>query len=120
MTRTFLLAITASLLAGCAPQTTIGAAATAPGGADSSACAARGGTMKQVGRMQSWQCVVSFADAGRSCVDGDQCQGDCRVDGNSGIAPGAAAVGVCQATSDSFGCHTRIEDGAAGSTLCID
>lgn len=88
--------------------------------ADASACAARGGEMKQVGRLQSWQCVIRYADAGKRCTDGDQCQGDCRVEGNSGLTPGAAVTGVCQATSDRFGCHTPVEDGKAGATLCID
>ena len=85
-----------------------------------SACTARGGQMQQVGRMQSWQCVVKYADAGKRCTDGDQCQGDCRVEGNTGVAPGAATAGVCQATSDRFGCNTPVEDGKAGPTLCID
>jgi len=42
------------------------------------------------------------------------------IEGNSGIAPGTAATGVCQATSDRFGCNTPVEDGKAGATLCID
>jgi len=121
MIRTFLFSAAALLLMACAPQTTIGDGAGTPApGAEAAACAARGGAMKQVGRMQSWRCVVSYADAGKRCTDGDQCQGDCRIDGNSGIAPGAAAAGMCQASSDSFGCHTRVEDGKAGPTLCID
>ncbi|KAK0341610.1 hypothetical protein LTR94_025678 [Friedmanniomyces endolithicus] len=121
MIRVCLLAALALGASACAPQTTTGSATEAPvQSADASACAARNGTMKQVGRMQSWQCVVSYADAGKRCTDGDQCEGDCRIEGNSGIASGAAAAGVCQATSDRFGCHTTVEDGKAGATLCID
>ena len=113
--------VLAGLLAACAPQAPMGAGSGAPTpGAEASACAARGGTMKQVGRMQSWQCVVAYADAGKSCTDGDQCAGDCRLEGNSGIAPGAATAGTCQVSSDAFGCHTKVEDGRAGPTLCID
>lgn len=76
--------------------------------------------MKQVGRLQSWQCVIRYADAGKVCTDSRDCQGDCRIEGVSGIASGAAASGVCQASSDRFGCHARVENGKAGPTLCID
>ena len=105
-------------LFGCAPAAVTSDAPVQS--ADASACATRGGEMKQVGRLQSWQCVVRYADAGKRCTDGDQCQGDCRVEGNSGLTPGAAVTGVCQATSDRFGCHTPVEGGKAGATLCID
>ena len=92
MIRTSLIAAVALLAAACSPQTT-GTASNAPmQSADAASCATRGGTMKQVGRMQSWQCVISYADAGKRCTDGDQCQGDCRIEGNSGVAPGAAAT----------------------------
>jgi putative hemolysin len=117
--RTAFLAAFALLAAACAPQTPRGGDAPMQS-ADASACAARGGTMRQVGRMQSWQGVVADADAGKRCTDGDQCRGDCVVEGNSGLEPGAAAAGVCQADSNRFGCRTTVEDGKAGATLCID
>lgn len=121
MIRVSLIAAVALLAAACSPQTTTSAGSDAPmQSADAASCATRGGTMKQVGRMQSWQCVISYADAGKRCTDGDQCQGGCRIEGNSGVAPGAATAGVCQATSDRFGCNTPVEDGKAGTTLCID
>lgn len=85
-----------------------------------SACTARGGQMQQVGRMQSWQCVVKYADAGKRCTDASQCEGQCEIAGNSGIAAGAAATGVCQADSKRFGCRTTVKDGKAEGTLCID
>jgi len=85
-----------------------------------SACTARGGEMQQVGRMQSWQCVVKYADAGKRCTDASQCEGQCEIAGNSGIAAGTAATGVCQADSNRFGCRTTVEKGKAGNTLCID
>ncbi|MGO4410030.1 MULTISPECIES: hypothetical protein [unclassified Brevundimonas] len=86
----------------------------------SSSCTARGGEMRQVGRMQSWQCVVRYPDAGKRCTDASQCEGDCEIAGNNGIAPGARATGVCQADSNRFGCRTTIKDGKAEATLCID
>lgn len=90
-------------------------------GTDAAACEARGGKMLPQGRMQSLQCVVSYADAGRRCTDGDDCQGDCRIEEVNG-APnaGAATVGQCQASSTRFGCYTTVEGGKAEATICVD
>ena len=121
MIRVATLAAAAILAAACTPQTTTAVGSDAPmQSADASACAARGGVMKQVGRMQSWQCVVTYADAGKPCTDGSQCQGDCRVEGNTGLAAGAATAGVCQADSNRFGCHATVENGVTRGTICID
>ncbi len=84
-------------------------------------CVARGGRMQPVGRMQTMQCVVRYADAGKRCTDGDQCAGECRVaDAGARPSEGAAVVGQCQADSNRFGCFTRVEDGKAEATLCVD
>ena len=93
----------------------------APATDDATACAARGGKMLPQGRMQTLRCVVSYADGGRRCTDGDQCAGDCRVE-DAGAAPraGQAVVGQCQANNTRFGCFTTVEDGKAEATLCID
>jgi hypothetical protein len=73
------------------------------------------------GRMQSVRCVISYADAGRRCTDGDDCAGDCRVgDVANPPAAGAPAVGQCQASSSRFGCYTTVEGGKAEATLCVD
>ena len=76
--------------------------------------------MRPVGRMQTMQCVVSYADAGRRCTDSDQCAGECRV-ADAGPRPteGTVVAGQCQATSDRFGCFTRVEDevGSLGATF---
>ena len=85
-------------------------------------CAARGGKMLPQGRMQSLQCVVSYADAGKRCTDGDDCQGDCRVEEAEGGFPaaGSSAVGQCQASSSRFGCYTTVENGRTEATICVD
>ena len=94
------------------PQTPAGAAAD---------CAQRGGKMLPQGRMQTLQCVVSYSDAGQRCTDGDDCQGDCRIEEAAGPPhAGAAAVGQCQATSSRFGCYTTVEGGKAEATICVD
>nr|WP_315049876.1 hypothetical protein [uncultured Brevundimonas sp.] len=121
MIRPTLFAAAALLLASCAPQAQPPSADGPVRSAEASACAQRGGTLKQVGRLQSWRCVVDYADAGKRCTDGDQCQGDCRLpEGVDVAAPGAPVAGVCQATSDNFGCHTSVEDGKVGVGICID
>lgn len=120
MKRFLAIAAAALLTAACAPQTTNTNTAAPVRSADAAACAANNGTMKQVGKLQSWQCVINYADAGKPCSSSSQCQGDCRVASGTEVALGAPTAGVCQATSDRFGCNTRVEDGKAGATLCID
>lgn len=125
----------ATALAGCgvpatspeinAIETSAPAAGTAPSLADTAqtpdaaACRARGGELRPMGRMQSLQCVIPFADAGRRCTDGDQCEGECLAEGGVSEKPDQAS-GVCQANNSRFGCTTTIEDGRAGPTLCVD
>ncbi|MBW8304097.1 MAG: hypothetical protein K0M78_09180 [Brevundimonas sp.] len=92
-----------------------------PANAAAAECLARGGQMQPQGRMQTLQCVVAYADAGKRCTDGDDCQGECRI-AEAAAAPdaGAAAGGQCQATSSRCGCYTTVEDGKAQATICVD
>ncbi|HEY0927833.1 hypothetical protein, partial [Brevundimonas sp.] len=88
---------------------------------DATECAARGGKMLPQGRMQSVRCVITYADAGRRCTTGSDCQGDCRVEEVAGTPQaGAAAVGTCQRDSSRFGCYTTVENGRAEATICVD
>ena len=84
-------------------------------------CAARGGQLRRVGMLGSWQCIVPYADAGQTCTDSAQCAGDCRLpdDGKTPLA-GAQVAGICQANNDPFGCYTTVEDGRATPTICVD
>jgi len=93
----------------------------AAGSEDAAACAAAGGKMLPQGRMQSVRCVITYADAGQRCTDGDDCAGDCRVeDVANAPAAGTNAVGQCQASSSRFGCYTTVENGRAEATICVD
>ncbi|MFN7620211.1 MAG: hypothetical protein ACK5RN_08850 [bacterium] len=131
-----LIATVAVLMAACQPmpasdgpteiaaivpagQTVIGPSVA--GSEDAAACARAGGKMLPQGRMQSVRCVITYADAGRRCTDGDDCAGDCRV-GDVANPPtaGAPAVGQCQVNSSRFGCYTTVEGGKAEATLCVD
>jgi len=131
-----LIATVAVLMAACQPmpasdgpteiaaivpagQTVIGPSVA--GSEDAAACARAGGKMLPQGRMQSVRCVITYADAGRRCTDGDDCAGDCRVgDVANTPAAGAPAVGQCQVNSSRFGCYTTVEGGKAEATLCVD
>lgn len=115
-----LIAALALVVAACAPQA---APDETPGMSQSlspSECAALGGEMRPVGRMQSVRCVLRYADAGKHCTDGAQCQGDCRAEPDETLREGAPATGRCQAENIRFGCFTTIKDGKAEATLCID
>lgn len=103
-------------LAGAAPP-----AQSVAGSEDAAACARAGGKMLPQGRMQSVRCVITYADAGQRCTDGDDCAGDCRVeDVANAPTAGANAVGQCQASSSRFGCYTTVERGKAEATICVD
>ena len=121
--RTLMLAAAALMASACTPMAGVDATPdpAAPGqSVDAASCAARGGEIRRVGRMQSEQCIILFADAGRSCTDNDQCQGDCRTADEERPEAGAAAVGQCTADSSRFGCHTTLKDGKVEHTLCVD
>jgi len=115
-----LIAALALMSAACSPMAEQAPDAGAPTQTAEAACAAQNGTLQRVGRMQSVQCVIAYADAGKRCTDGDQCGGDCLADPTAAIPAGQAATGQCAPTSNRFGCATRVEDGKADATLCID
>ena len=126
-----ILMAAAVLMAACQPlpasegKTDLAEAAPAvqsvAGTEDAAACARAGGKMLPQGRMQSVRCVITYADAGTRCTDGDDCAGDCRVeDVANAPAAGTNAVGQCQASSSRFGCYTTIEGGKAEATICVD
>ncbi len=121
-----LIAVTGLLMAACQPMPAGETGATpavqsVAGSEDAAACLAAGGKMLPQGRMQSVRCVLTYADAGQRCTDGDDCAGDCRVEDVAGApAAGAAVVGQCQVNSSRFGCYTTVEDGKAEATICVD
>ncbi len=88
--------------------------------ANPDACAKAGGSLVPVCRMQRPMCLIHFSDAGKACSDGADCaSGRCRA-GDTSITPGKPATGICAKTNDPCGCYTRIEDGVAQPTICVD
>ena len=104
-----------SLLAACAPA----AQAPAPTAQSADAsCAARGGSMQPVGRLQRPTCVVPYADAGKTCSDKADCQGACIAEGN--LEAQGATTGQCQKTNVQFGCYAKIVGGKTTGAICVD
>ena len=88
--------------------------------ADPAACAKAGGALQPVCRMQKPMCVITFSDAGKTCSDGSECgSGRCVASEASAPKPGPV-TGICAPTNNPCGCYTRIEDGAAQATICVD
>lgn len=112
----------AVLLAGCmAGPRPAAAPAAAPraAAAEASACAAQGGQLRPLGRLQRVQCVVPYVDAGTTCSSKTECSGQCLASGT--VTAGTRATGTCQRdASGSFGCHQRIDGGIAQPVICVD
>lgn len=117
--RMFTLALALALSA-CAAPPPVQPAEPAAVPATQSACLAAKGTWGPMGMRGIAGCSVPYADAGKTCTDGDQCLGDCRV-----VEPDQAMLdkpitGQCQASSSPFGCFARVEDGHSTGFLCVD
>lgn len=88
---------------------------------DEASCKAAGATWRPVCLMGKPACVVRYADAGKTCRDGEECQGgQCRFEGSKMPPDGAPATGACVASSDPCGCFALVEDGKVSAALCVD
>lgn len=109
------------LMIGLATLLLLTACSTTPPAQDAAAstCLAGGGTMTQVGKLQTWKCVTPYKDAGKACTDSSQCEGDCQtsVTTQTGSAP---ISGTCQANNSHFGCSATVEKGQLGRAICVD
>jgi putative hemolysin len=117
--------IAALVVAACSPAAEPPAPAepapTATPAADQASCIAKSGEWRPVCRMQQPACVMTFADAGKACTDGDDCAGDCMAPNSAGFAPtGATVSGVCAVNDDPCGCKQTVESGKATAAICID
>jgi len=113
-------------LAACAapPKTAIASPASSPAEASAepspAECAAKGGTIKLVGLMQTPACVIPSRDAGKACTDGDQCEGDCWASPDAVPGRDGKASGYCQPNNMPFGCHASVVNGVAQPAMCAD
>ena len=118
MFKSILAAALALVMVSCAPAPPPPVVASAS--PDVAACAAKGGTVRPVCRMQRPACVINYSDAGKTCSDKSDCQGRCLYEGEAPRDPAAAVTGQCQATSDPCGCFTTVVKGQMGPGLCVD
>jgi hypothetical protein len=117
MIRTISALAAFTLLTACAPSAPAPTPLTASQGIEA-ACAARGGKIQNVGRIQMPTCVIPFADAGKSCTDKAQCQGDCILEGN--FEDKGSVTGQCQKSNVQFGCFAKVVNGQATRAMCVD
>ena len=89
--------------------------------AERARCEAAGGSVERMGRARWEHCVQTFADAGKACLSSADCLGECRLPGAPGsVEPGTPVQGTCQANDAPFGCYTRVENGKAEQSICVD
>lgn len=94
-----------------------------PSQAEFEDCTSKGGEMGRQGMAGGYMCVISYADAGKSCTDGSECEsGICLVDSDKSHfnLQSQNVTGVCKADNIPFGCYTTIENGKIGHGLCVD
>ena len=85
---------------------------------DLDACRTHGGLIEGVGMFGEPACVKHFTDAGKTCFDSTDCQGDCMVYGE--FKTGAVTHGQCAAQSpEPGGCFAHVSSGKVQPGLCI-
>lgn len=92
---------------------------TYPDAAAVEACRVKNGKYQKVGRLQSYQCIITYKDSGQTCQDATDCAGECYSDGHLPVGMSGQS-GQCASTSNVFGCRQRINHGIASPILCID
>ncbi|UZA37062.1 hypothetical protein [Moraxella bovis] len=67
-------------------------------------------------------CVVEFADKGKVCTDGSDCQaGRCIAENVADDKDiGGSIKGVCPSNNVPFGCYGTVNKGKFGGFLCVD
>lgn len=85
---------------------------------DKEACAAAGGEVRMEGMLGMYRCVKPYADAGKACRSGADCEGKCLATDDA--MPDDEVVGACQADDSPFGCYAEVEDGKITDVICVD
>ncbi|MBX7540233.1 hypothetical protein [Qipengyuania sphaerica] len=83
-------------------------------------CYEKGGFVDRRGMIGAEVCVMPYADGGKACTDGDECEGRCIAEGRVGTPPGETITGICQRDDHLFGCFGIVEDGRIEAGLCVD
>jgi len=80
-------------------------------------CYAAGGTPQTIYYFTEG-CVRPYADAGKTCSDGDQCEGECVYPGNGFPKAGTEVSGVCEAKTGTLSCRSLVRKGKYESEPC--
>lgn len=85
-------------------------------------CQKLGGSISKQGMFAHDFCVIEFADKGKMCTDGSECQaGSCIAENNSSDDKiGTRTKGVCAANNIPFGCYGTVNKGKFAGFLCVD
>lgn len=81
-------------------------------------CATIGGNLTPVCLSGKQMCIVKYSDAGKACISGAQCNGECRAPQNK--SNGILAVGRCSASNNPCGCWANVEFGIVQHGICAD
>lgn len=86
-------------------------------------CQKQGGQISKQGLGRADFCVVEFADKGKVCTDGSDCQsGRCLSKGRSNDAQFTTKkhTGICASNNVPFGCYGTVNKGEFGAFMCVD
>ena len=81
-------------------------------------CAAVGGNLQSVCKAGNQMCVVPYDDAGKRCISGAQCDGECRVSKEEWN--NVFALGRCSSSNNPCGCWASVEFGRVQQRICAD
>jgi len=93
---------------------------------DKISCEGIGGYWESISFSENGYCNKMTSDAGKECIDSDECEGHCITN----ISPDefqkiqengyVEAKGTCSDRMILTGCHGRVEDNRLAVTLCVD
>lgn len=67
-------------------------------------------------------CVVEFADKGKVCSDGSECQAEqCIVENGADNKEVSGSIkGICPSNNVPFGCYGTVNNGQLDGFMCVD
>lgn len=81
-------------------------------------CDSAGGELRQVCMNGAQMCIVQYNDAGKPCISGVQCEGECRAPYNH--QGSMFTVGSCSTSNNPCGCWANVEFGLIQKRICRD
>lgn len=87
---------------------------------DKNSCLEQNGEWMKAGILGNYMCIFKASDAGKTCSDSKACEYRCLA--SSAFTPKETkkVTGICQASSNPFGCRSEVIKGVAQPALCAD